>query len=96
MKIAHGTARLGSAFFFPLLLSLLIGTFPGLGFAHTSDWINTGQANARMVASSGSVMPGDSLWIAVEIDLQRAGIPIGETLVTRGPRQRSITVFRVG
>ncbi|MEK9591731.1 MAG: protein-disulfide reductase DsbD domain-containing protein [Gammaproteobacteria bacterium] len=69
MKIAHGTARLGSAFFFPLLLSLLIGTFPGLGFAHTSDWINTGQANARIVASSGSVMPGDSLWIAVEIDL---------------------------
>ncbi len=69
LKIAHGTARLGSAFFFPLLLSLLIGTFPGLGFAHTSDWINTGQANARIVASSGSVMPGDSLWIAVEIDL---------------------------
>ncbi len=69
LKIAHGTARLGSAFLFPLLLSLLIGTFPGLGFAHTSDWINTGQANARIVASSGSVMPGDSLWIAVEIDL---------------------------
>ncbi len=69
LKIAHGTVRLGSAFFFPLLLSLLIGTFPGLGFAHTSDWINTGQANARIVASSGSVMPGDSLWIAVEIDL---------------------------
>ncbi len=69
LKIAHGTARLGSAFLFPLLLSLLIGTFPGLGFAHTSDWLNTGQANARIVASSGSVMPGDSLWIAVEIDL---------------------------
>jgi len=69
LRIAHGKARLGSAFLFPLLLSLLIGTFPGLGFAHTSDWINTGQANARIVASSGSVMPGDSLWIAVEIDL---------------------------
>jgi thiol:disulfide interchange protein/DsbC/DsbD-like thiol-disulfide interchange protein len=69
LRIAHGKARLGNAFLFPLLLSLLIGTFPGLGFAHTSDWINTGQANARIVASSGSVMPGDSLWIAVEIDL---------------------------
>jgi thiol:disulfide interchange protein/DsbC/DsbD-like thiol-disulfide interchange protein len=69
LRIAHGKARLGSAFLFPLLLSLLIGTFPGLGFAHTSDWLNTGQANARIVASSGSVMPGDSLWIAVEIDL---------------------------
>ena len=69
LNIAHGKARLGSAFLFPLLLSLLIGSFPGLGFAHTSDWIDTGQANARMVASSGSVMPGDSLWIAVEIDL---------------------------
>lgn len=69
LRIGHGKARLGSAFLFPLLLSLLIGTFPGLGFAHTSDWINTGQANARIVASSGSVMPGDSLWIAVEIDL---------------------------
>ena len=69
LNITHGKARLGSAFLFPLLLSLIIGSFPGLGFAHTSDWIDTGQANARMVASSGSVMPGDSLWIAVEIDL---------------------------
>ena len=69
LKITQGTARLGSALFLPLLLSLLIGTFPGSGLAHTSDWINTGQANARIVASSGSVTPGDSLWIAVEIDL---------------------------
>ena len=69
MNIAQGTARLGSAFLFPLLLSLLIGTFSGLGLASTSNWINTGQANARIVASSESVMPGDSLWIAVEIDL---------------------------
>ena len=69
MNIAQGTARLGSALLFPLLLSLLIGTFSGLGLASTSNWINTGQANARIVASSGSVMPGDSLWIAVEIDL---------------------------
>ena len=69
LNIAHSKARLGSAFLFPLLLSLIIGSFPGLGFTHTSDWIDTGQANARMVASSGSVMPGDSLWIAVEIDL---------------------------
>ena len=69
LKIAHGRRRCGSVFLFPLLLSLLIGTLPGLGFAHTSEWIDTGQANARIVASSGSVMPGDSLWIAVEIDL---------------------------
>ena len=65
MNIAQGTARLGSALLFPLLLSLLIGTFSGLGLASTSNWINTGQANARIVASSGSVMPGDSLWIGV-------------------------------